>query len=125
MLSIRERMSVGRVGELVSSNTLNSIFSRIKQRLDEAIVLENGCLSHFEVLTVVTFALFSQENVDNAIIEAGLGGARDATNVISSSELVMSIITTIDKEHLAALGGSLESIAMAKAGIIKNGRPVR
>ncbi|KAL4384771.1 hypothetical protein GQ457_15G002570 [Hibiscus cannabinus] len=124
MLSIRERMSVGRVGEPVSSNTLNSIFGRIKQRLDEAIVLENGCLSHFEVLTAVAFALFAQENVDIAIIEAGLGGARDATNVISSSELAVSIITTIGEEHLAALGGSLESIAMAKAGIIKNGRPL-
>ncbi|KAK8537178.1 hypothetical protein V6N13_042124 [Hibiscus sabdariffa] len=124
MLSIRERMSVGRVGEPVSSKTLNSIFGRIKQRLDEAIVLENGCLSHFEVLTAVAFALFAQENVDIAIIEAGLGGARDATNVISSSELALSIITTIGEEHLAALGGSLESIAMAKAGIIKNGRPL-
>ncbi|KAK9035426.1 hypothetical protein V6N11_077466 [Hibiscus sabdariffa] len=65
---------VGRVRELVSSNTLNSIFSRIKQRLDEAIVLENGCLSHFEVLTIVAFALFAQENVDIAIIELILGG---------------------------------------------------
>ncbi|XP_039044555.1 dihydrofolate synthetase-like [Hibiscus syriacus] len=124
MLSIRERMSVGRVGEPVSSNTLNSVFGRIKQSLDEAIMLENGCLSHFEVLTAVAFSLFAQENVDIAIIEAGLGGARDATNIISSSDLAVSIITTIGEEHLAALGGSLESIAMAKAGIIKNGRPL-
>ncbi|KAE8736409.1 Folylpolyglutamate synthetase family protein isoform 2 [Hibiscus syriacus] len=124
MLSIRERMSIGRAGEPVSSNTLNSIFGRIKQSLDEAIVFENGCLSHFEVFTAVAFALFAQENVDFAIIEAGLGGARDATNIISSSELSVSIITTIGEEHLSALGGSLESIAMAKAGIIKKGRPV-
>ncbi|XP_039062907.1 LOW QUALITY PROTEIN: dihydrofolate synthetase-like [Hibiscus syriacus] len=124
MLSIRERMSIGRAGEPVSSNTLNSIFGRIKQSLDEAIVFENGCLSHFEVFTAVAFALFAQENVDFAIIEAGLGGARDATNIISSSELSVSIITTIGEEHLSALGGSLESIAMAKAGIIKKGRPL-
>ncbi|KAK8624528.1 hypothetical protein V6N13_065867 [Hibiscus sabdariffa] len=94
MLSIRECMSVRRVREPVSSNTLNSIFSRIKHRLDEATVPENGCLSHFEVLTALTFALFAQENIDIAIIEAGLGGAMDATNVISSSEFVVSIITT-------------------------------
>ncbi|EOY23453.1 Folylpolyglutamate synthetase family protein isoform 1 [Theobroma cacao] len=125
ILSIRERMSVGRLGKPVSSNTLNCLFHRIKQSLDEAIILENGCLSHFEVLTAVAFTLFAQENVDIAIIEAGLGGARDATNIISSSELAASIITTIGEEHLAALGGSLESIAMAKAGIIKHGRPVR
>lgn len=59
------------------------------------------------------------------ILQAGLGGARDATNIISSSGLVASVITTVGEEHLAALGGSLETIAMAKAGIIKQGRPVR
>jgi dihydrofolate synthase len=56
--------------------------------------------------------------------QAGLGGARDATNVIRSSELALSIITSIGKEHLEALGGSQQSIAMAKSGIIKEGRPV-
>lgn len=59
------------------------------------------------------------------ILQAGLGGARDATNIISSSGLVASVITTVGEEHLAALGGSLETIAMAKAGIIKQDRPVR
>jgi folylpolyglutamate synthase len=57
--------------------------------------------------------------------QAGLGGARDATNVIESSNLAASVITTIGEEHMAALGGSLESIAEAKSGIIKHGRPVR
>lgn len=56
--------------------------------------------------------------------QAGLGGARDATNIISSSELIASVITNIGEEHLDALGGSLQSIAMAKAGIIKHNRPV-
>ncbi|GLU09066.1 hypothetical protein SLE2022_259430 [Rubroshorea leprosula] len=124
VLSIRERMSLGRLGEPVSSKALNCLFHRIKQILDDAIVLEDGCLSHFEILTAVAFALFAQENVDIAVIEAGLGGARDATNIISSSELASSVITTIGEEHLAALGGSLESIAMAKAGIIKHGCPL-
>lgn len=53
-----------------------------------------------------------------------MGGARDATNVISSSDLAVAIITTVGAEHLDALGGSLESIAVAKSGIIKRGRPV-
>lgn len=57
-------------------------------------------------------------------MKAGLGGARDATNIISSSDLAASVITTISEEHLAALGGSLESIAVAKSGIIKHGCPV-
>lgn len=122
--SIRERMSLGRLGEPVSATVLNSLFHKIKNILDGAIQMEHGHLSHFEVLTSIAFALFAQQNVDIAIIEAGLGGARDATNVISSSSLVASIITTVGREHLDALGGSLESIALAKSGIIKNGCPV-
>lgn len=54
-----------------------------------------------------------------------MGGARDATNVFTSSDLAAAIITNIGEEHLAALGGSLQSIAVAKSGIIKEERPVR
>ncbi|KAI4297549.1 hypothetical protein L6164_037434 [Bauhinia variegata] len=57
-------------------------------------------------------------------LEAGLGGARDATNVITNSGLVVSVIATVSGEHLATLGGSLETIAMTKSGIIKQGHPV-
>ncbi|RYR54899.1 hypothetical protein Ahy_A06g030160 isoform B [Arachis hypogaea] len=99
-------------------------YTRIKQDLDQAIVEENGCISHFEVFTTMAFILFAEENVDIAVVEAGLGGARDATNVISSSGLATSVITTVGEEHLAALGGSLETIAVAKAGIIKQNRPL-
>uniref|UniRef100_A0A2N9EAT3 Mur ligase central domain-containing protein n=1 Tax=Fagus sylvatica TaxID=28930 RepID=A0A2N9EAT3_FAGSY len=122
--TIRERISLGNFGEPVSAKTLNSIFLQIKKTLDQAMEHENGRMSHFEVFTAIAFTLFARENVDIAVIEAGLGGARDATNIISSSELAASVITTIGEEHLAALGGSLESIAMAKSGIIKHGCPV-
>ncbi|CAN1180716.1 Dihydrofolate synthetase [Linum perenne] len=123
IMSIRERMTVGKTGDLVSAKSLDRVFRKIKGRLDEAVHLENGRLTHFEILTATAFALFSEENADIAVIEAGLGGARDATNILSSSDLAASVITTIGEEHLAALGGSIESIAMAKAGIIKQGRP--
>uniref|UniRef100_A0A7C9EV38 Dihydrofolate synthase n=1 Tax=Opuntia streptacantha TaxID=393608 RepID=A0A7C9EV38_OPUST len=122
--TIRERMSVGTEGEPVSANDLYFLFHRIKKILDQAVADENGRLSHFEVLTAIAFSLFAHQNVDIAVIEAGLGGARDATNIITSSELAAAVITTIGKEHLAALGGSLESIALAKSGIIKRGCPV-
>nr|CAB3454895.1 unnamed protein product [Digitaria exilis]CAB3458549.1 unnamed protein product [Digitaria exilis] len=78
----------------------------------------------YNVFTALSFLIFSRENVDIAIVEAGLGGARDATNVIQSTELAASVITTVGREHLAALGGSLQSIAIAKSGIIKQQRPV-
>ncbi|GMN44459.1 hypothetical protein TIFTF001_013662 [Ficus carica] len=122
--TIRERISFGRLGEPVSAKSLNDLFHRSKKIINKAMELENGRISHFEVLTAMAFKLFAQENVDIAVIEAGLGGARDATNVICSSGLATSVITTIGEEHLAALGGSLKSIAMAKSGIIKHKRPV-
>ncbi|CAI0454241.1 unnamed protein product [Linum tenue] len=123
IMSIRERMTVGKSGDPVASKSLNCLFHKIKGQLDEAVQLENGLLTHFEILTATAFALFAEEKSDIAVIEAGLGGARDATNILSSSELAASVITTICEEHLDALGGSLESIAMAKAGIIKHGVP--
>ncbi|CAD6269890.1 unnamed protein product [Miscanthus lutarioriparius] len=124
LLTIRERISVGNDGGPVPVRLLSDLFDEAKEAIDEAIESENGSLTHFEVFTALSFLLFSQENVDIAIIEAGLGGARDATNVIGSTELAASVITTVGREHLAALGGSLQSIAIAKSGIIKQGRPV-
>ncbi|XP_038905573.1 dihydrofolate synthetase [Benincasa hispida] len=121
--TIRERISLGRSGEMVSGKALNSLFKRNKEFFDQSVELENGRISHFEVLTAMAFLLFAQENVDLAVIEAGLGGARDATNIICSSGLAAAVITSIGEEHMAALGGSLESIATAKAGIIKRGCP--
>lgn len=123
--TIRERMTIGASGEPVSAQELNNHFQSIKLGLKKAVQLENMHLSHFEVLTAIAFSLFSQENVDIAVIEAGLGGARDATNIISSADLATSVITSIGEEHMAALGGSIESIAVAKSGVIKDGRPVR
>ncbi|KAL6643728.1 hypothetical protein ACP70R_018494 [Stipagrostis hirtigluma subsp. patula] len=124
LLTIRERISVGNGGGPVSAGLLRALFDEAKEAIDESIESENGALTHFEVFTALSFLLFSRENVDIAIIEAGLGGARDATNVIRSTELAASVITTVGREHLAALGGSLQSIAIAKSGIIKQERPV-
>ncbi|KAM3271568.1 hypothetical protein ACQJBY_042017 [Aegilops geniculata] len=124
LLTIRERISVGQHGGPVSAASLRDLFHLAKEAIDESIESENGSLTHFEVFTALSFLLFSRENVDVAIVEAGLGGARDATNVIRNSELAAAVITTVGKEHLAALGGSLQSIAVAKSGIIKERRPV-
>ncbi|KAL2903513.1 Dihydrofolate synthetase [Bienertia sinuspersici] len=122
--TIRERMSVGTLNEPVPADLLHSVFLRTRKLLDQVVAHESGQLSHFEVLTAIAFTLFADQNVDIAVVEAGLGGARDATNIISSSDLAAAVITTVGKEHLAALGGSLESIALAKSGIIKHGRPI-
>ncbi|KAL6503892.1 hypothetical protein OROGR_025815 [Orobanche gracilis] len=122
--TIRERITVGTAGEPVSLKALSSHFHRIKENLDMAVKLEKGHLSHFEVFTALAFSLFAEEKVQFAVVEAGLGGARDATNVLSNSDLAVSIITNIGAEHLAALGGSLGTVAVAKSGIIKERRPL-
>ncbi|KAJ8543125.1 hypothetical protein K7X08_005648 [Anisodus acutangulus] len=119
--TIRERITLGRWGEPVSAKALSHHFKRRREVLERAVKLEIGCLSHFEVFTAIAFSLFAEENTEIAVVEAGLGGARDATNVISGSDVAISIITTVGEEHLDALGGSLESIAVAKSGVVKTG----
>ena len=76
----------------------------------------------FEILTAVMFVLFSEHPADAAIIEVGLGGRFDATNVIDSP--AVSVVMPIGLDHQAYLGDRIELIAMEKAGIMKSGRPV-
>ena len=80
-------------------------------------------LTHFEVLTALALKYFEQKNVDIALVEVGLGGVRDATNVFDENSLESSVLTHIGEEHLEALGGSIESIVRAKTGICKPSRP--
>jgi dihydrofolate synthase / folylpolyglutamate synthase len=78
-------------------------------------------LTFFEVTTAMAFEYFVSNNVDYAVIETGLGGRLDATNVINP---LASVITSISLEHTNILGNSIEEIAAEKAGIIKKGIPV-
>lgn len=82
---------------------------------------ESRDLSFFEMTVGLAFDYFAGRNVDIAIIETGLGGRLDATNIITP---VLSVITNIGLDHVAILGNSLEAIAGEKAGIIKPGVPV-
>lgn len=79
-------------------------------------------LTEFEILTAVMFKYFSDKKVDVVVLETGLGGRFDATNVIKSN--LCSIITHIDKDHTERLGNTLSEIAYEKAGIIKPDCPV-
>lgn len=79
-------------------------------------------LTEFEILTVVMFLYFKRNNVDVVILETGLGGRFDATNVIK--ENLCAIITQIDLDHTDRLGKTKDEIAYEKAGIIKKGCPV-
>ena len=77
--------------------------------------------SFFELTTAMAFQYFAEKNVDIAVIEVGLGGRLDCTNIITP---ILSVITNIGMDHMQFLGDSLEQIAMEKAGIIKPNVPV-
>lgn len=77
--------------------------------------------SFFETMTMLAFAYFAQENVDIAVVEVGLGGRLDSTNVLNP---ILSVITNIGLDHTEFLGNSLAKIAKEKAGIIKPHVPV-
>lgn len=78
--------------------------------------IESNPVTFFELTTAMAFLYFQQNNVDYAVIETGLGGRLDATNIIKP---VASLITTISREHTNILGNSIEEIAAEKAAIIK------
>ena len=84
--------------------------------------IEKEHTTFFEVTTAMAFAWFAEQNVDIAIIETGMGGRLDATNVMESP--LATIITSIDLDHTEYLGSDLLSIAGEKAGIMKKGSPV-
>jgi len=84
--------------------------------------IEKEHTTFFEVTTAMAFAWFAEQNVDIAIIETGMGGRLDGTNVLHSP--LATIITSIDLDHTEYLGSDLISIAGEKAGIMKKGSPV-
>lgn len=87
----------------------------------ERSFFEPLCPSFFELATAMAFKYFADEQVDVAVIEVGLGGRLDCTNIITPD---MSIITNISFDHVQFLGNTLAKIAVEKAGIIKKGIPV-
>jgi len=82
---------------------------------------EGLCITEFELGTVLAFMAFARENVDIAIIEVGLGGRLDPTNIINP---LVSVITNVGMDHMHFLGDTIEEIAMEKAGIMKKDTPV-
>jgi dihydrofolate synthase/folylpolyglutamate synthase len=109
-----ERIRVA--GEIISEEKLTAI-------LDEVYQANRGHqITYFEITTVAAFLAFVRETADWTLLEVGLGGCHDATNVVDHPRL--TIITTVDLDHQQFLGETLGEIAYQKAGIIKRGVPV-
>lgn len=111
--SFRERMRVD--GELIPEKAVARFVSEHGAKMREL------GLSYFEMTAAMAFEWFSEDNVEVAVVEAGLGGRLDATNVVMP---VLSVITNIGLEHTDVLGDTLEKIAVEKGGIIKPEVPV-
>lgn len=99
-------------GKCIAKDDLVNYISFLKPLIDK-----HQC-TYFEAITALAFLYFADQHVEIAVIEVGLGGRLDATNVISP---LVSIITTIDIDHTKQLGTNRKSIAFEKAGIIKSG----
>lgn len=98
------------------------VFAEKIFKIQELSEKNNIHLTEFEILTAVMFEYFAENEVDFAVVEVGLGGKYDSTNVIENP--VCSVITTIDLDHTERLGDTIEKIAEEKAGIIKKDCPV-
>ncbi|RWK64849.1 folylpolyglutamate synthase/dihydrofolate synthase family protein [Mesorhizobium sp.] len=112
----RYRLAADGGGRLVEDKVFADAIARV------AKANEGQKITVFEILTAVTFLLFSEHPADAVIIEVGLGGRFDATNVIS--EPAVSVIMPVSLDHESYLGDRVELIAAEKAGIIKGGCPV-
>lgn len=110
----RERAQVN--GELISDARFAQLMSEIAP-LAEQVTAEEGSPTVFEVMTLLCLLHFAAERVDYAVVEVGLGGRFDATNVLPAD---LSIITSIGLDHTDRLGETVEEIAFEKAGIIKS-----
>jgi dihydrofolate synthase/folylpolyglutamate synthase len=119
--SFRERIAVDGVpiSELEFANLTRNVLVAT-ERLAR-VRPELGEITAFELLTAMAFHHFAEANCNLAVIEVGLGGTLDATNVVNPT---VSVITALDYEHTRVLGSTLAEIAVNKAGIIKPGKPV-
>jgi dihydrofolate synthase/folylpolyglutamate synthase len=116
LTSIRERICVD--GEPLSAEQFITAYDEIEPYLDLVDAGQSSRLSFFEVLTGMAFATFADAPVDVAVIEVGIGGTWDNTNVADGA---VAVLTPISIDHVRWLGNTVEEIAAEKAGIIKPG----
>ncbi|RAO03146.1 Dihydrofolate synthase [Micromonospora saelicesensis] len=117
--TVRERISLD--GEPVSEERFASVYREIKPLAELVDARSDEPLTYFDMTTALAFATFADAPVDIAVVEVGLGGAEDATNVLQAG---VCVITPIGLDHTEWLGDTLQDIALAKAGIIHPGATV-
>ncbi len=119
LVSYTERMQID--GQTISEQDFADSMTVVRAAAEKMVAAGSEQPTQFEILTAAAFWYFHQKNVEYAVIEVGLGGLLDSTNVIIPE---VSVITNVTMEHADRCGGTLEGIARHKAGIIKAGVPV-
>ena len=116
---VRERVQIN--GEMISRADFARWVSDIRPHVEALEATEHGATTEFELKTAVGLCYFAERAVDYAVLEVGLGGRLDATNVVTRP--LMTVITNIGLDHTELLGETLGEIAAEKAGIVKPGVP--
>lgn len=114
LVDVRERMLIN--GQMISRPDFTELTKQVSTAANKAGIEP----TFFELITAVAFKYFAEQAVDIAVVETGLGGRLDSTNIITP---LATVITTIDLDHTHVLGGTLAKIAREKAGIFKPGVP--
>lgn len=115
IIEFRERIAVN--GEYIKEDEVTEYYNIVKKSIEMLLQEGLGHPSEFEVVTAMAFMYFKEKNVDVCVMEVGIGGRYDATNVLIP---ILSVITSISKDHVSQLGDTLGEIAFHKAGIIKS-----
>lgn len=117
IVSMHDRICIN--GQPISEQDLIRLGQSI-QAMESQLLETHDQLSYFEIITLLAFLYFHEQKVDLALIEVGIGGLLDTTNVITGE---VAVITSVGLDHQETLGGSLEAIARQKAGIFKAEKP--
>jgi len=115
-----ERIQINKVH--IDEDSLARITTIVKEKIDIMLLEGYNHPTEFEVVTAIGFKYFEEQKIDFLVLEVGLGGRFDATNVITNT--LVSVITSISYDHMQYLGNTLEEIAFEKAGIIKENSSV-
>lgn len=116
MLRVNERITID--GQEISDEDLNDLLCEVEEQAKKVCEKLGDMPTQFEIWTAAAFLWYSKNNCDYVVLETGLGGTRDATNVIKNP--VITVITRIAADHMNFLGNTLCEIAEQKAGIIKD-----
>ncbi|HHT39359.1 MAG: bifunctional folylpolyglutamate synthase/dihydrofolate synthase [Acholeplasmataceae bacterium] len=119
ILKFNERLQIN--NEMISDQKLLTLITRMKEFIIPYEKEIDDKFTFFELLTMISFIYFKEEKVDYAIIEVGIGGKLDSTNIITP---ILAIITSLGKDHQKQLGNSLKSILINKLGIVKKNVPL-